>query len=103
MLNLYFNEKCDYSEENTSDNEDFGSTIYQQFQFESEQKKTCGNESHEKEIKHIYTSNADLLLIRIGKTKREIVFVEGEAGACYFGSEMFPGLFQDFMDGYIKP
>ena len=66
MLNLYFNEKCDYSEENTSDNEDFGSTIYQQFQFESEQKKTCGNESHEKEIKHIYTSNADLLLIRIG-------------------------------------
>ena len=49
MSDLYFNEVSDYSEENTSKNEDFGSTILQPFQFESEQKKTCSNESHEKE------------------------------------------------------
>ena len=42
---LYFNEESDYSEENTSDTEDFRSTILQPYQFESEQKKTCGNES----------------------------------------------------------
>ena len=29
-------------------------------------RKTCGNESHEKETKHIYVSAADLLNIRIG-------------------------------------
>ena len=34
MSDLYFNEETDYSEENTSDNEDFGSTILQLFQFE---------------------------------------------------------------------
>ena len=49
MSDLCFNEASDYSEENTSDNEDFRSIILQPFQFESEQKKTCGNESHEKE------------------------------------------------------
>ena len=48
MLDLYFNEEMDYSEENTSDNEDFHSTILQPFQFEPEQKKMCGNENHEK-------------------------------------------------------
>ena len=48
MSDLYFNEESDYSEENTSDNEDFHPTILQPFQFELE-KKTCGNESHEKE------------------------------------------------------
>ena len=36
------------------------------FQFEPEQKKTCDNESHEKETKHIHASAADLLHIRIG-------------------------------------
>ena len=30
MSHLYFNEKSDYSEENTSDNEVFRSTIFQQ-------------------------------------------------------------------------
>ena len=40
-----FNEESDYSEENTSDNEDFHSTIFQPFQFEPKQKKPCGNES----------------------------------------------------------
>ena len=49
MSDLYFNEKNDYSEENTSGNEYFRSTILQPFQFDSEQKKTCGNEDHERE------------------------------------------------------
>ena len=38
MSDLYFNIESDYSEENTSDKEDFCSTI-QLFQFEPEQKK----------------------------------------------------------------
>ena len=38
MSDLYFRE--DYSEENTSDNKEFRSTILQPFQFEPEQ-KTC--------------------------------------------------------------
>ena len=42
-------EDSDYSEETTSDNEDFRSTVLQPFQLEPEQKQTCGNESHEKE------------------------------------------------------
>ena len=48
------------------DNEGFYSTIFQPFQFELELKKTCGNENHEKETKHIYASADDLLHIRIG-------------------------------------
>ena len=40
MSNLYFNEEWDYSEENTSDNEDLRSTILQPFQFEPEQRKS---------------------------------------------------------------
>ena len=35
-VRFIFNEESDYSEENTSDNEDFYSTIFQQFQFELE-------------------------------------------------------------------
>ena len=49
MSDLYFNKESDYSEENTSDNEDFHSTILQLFQFEPEQKKMFRNESHKKE------------------------------------------------------
>ena len=49
MSDLYFNEESDYSEENTSDNEDFRSTILQPFQLDPEQEKTCVNESPEKE------------------------------------------------------
>ena len=49
MPDFYFNEESHYSEENTSCNEDFHSTVFQPFQFEPEQKKTCHNESHEKE------------------------------------------------------
>ena len=59
------NEESDYSEENTSDYEDFRYSIFQQFQFKPEQKKICGNENHEKETKHIYASAADLLHVRI--------------------------------------
>ena len=66
MLDLYFNEESDYSEANTCDNEVFLPTILQPFQFESEQKKTCGNASHEKESKYIHASSADLLHVRIG-------------------------------------
>ena len=65
MSELYFNDESDNSEENTSDNEDFRSTILQPFQFEPEQEKTCGNESHENETKHTDASAADLLHIRI--------------------------------------
>ena len=32
MSDLYLNEENDYSEENTSDNNDFRSTIFQSFQ-----------------------------------------------------------------------
>ena len=41
MSYLYFNEESDYSEENTSENEDLCSTILQSFQCVSKQKKTC--------------------------------------------------------------
>ena len=58
MSDLYFNEESDYSKENTGDNEDFCPIIFQRFQFEPEQKETCGNESHEKETKHIRASVA---------------------------------------------
>ena len=66
MSDSYFNEESDYSEENICDNKVFRSTVLQPFQFASEQKKKCGNESHKKEAKHIHTSAADLLHIRIG-------------------------------------
>ena len=66
MSDLYFDEKSDYSEENTCNNQVLCSTILQPFQFESEQKKTGGNESHEKETKHTQASAANLLHIRIG-------------------------------------
>ena len=65
MSDLHFNEESDYSEKSTSDNEDFCSTIPRLFQFETEQKKTYGNESHEEETKHIHALAADLLHIRI--------------------------------------
>ena len=39
MSDLYFNDESDYSEENTSDNENFRSTVLQPFQFNPEQKK----------------------------------------------------------------
>ena len=66
MSDFYFNEASYYSEENTCYNEVFRSTIFQPFQFEPEQKKTCGNESHEKETKHNHASAADLSHNRIG-------------------------------------
>ena len=61
MPDLHFNEESDYSEKSTSENGDLRSTILQPFQFDPEQKKTCGNESHAKETKHIHASAADLL------------------------------------------
>ena len=51
ISDLYFNEESHYSEENTSENEDFYSTILQPFQFELEQKTTGYNESHDKGTK----------------------------------------------------
>ena len=63
MSDIYFNGEIDYSEENTSDNEDFRSTIFQRLQFEPEQKKMWCNESHEEEIKDIHASDVDLLHI----------------------------------------
>ena len=35
--------------------------ILRKIQFEPEQKKTCGNENHEKETKHIYAIGTDFL------------------------------------------
>ena len=58
MSDLYFNKESDYSDENTSDSEDFHCTILQQFQFEREQNKMCGNEGHNKETKHFCASGA---------------------------------------------
>ena len=83
MLGQHFNEESDYSEENTCDNKVFCSTILQPFQFEPEQKKTCGNESHERETKLIHASYILQQEISIGanvdiqKAKREkqIAFV----------------------------
>ena len=69
MWALYFTEESDYSEENTSDNKYFRSTILQPFLFEPEQKKTGGNESHEKittETQHYNSSAFNLLRVRIG-------------------------------------
>ena len=63
MSDIYFNGEIDYSEENTSDNEDFRSTIFQRLQFEPEQKKMWCKESHEKETKDIHVSDVDLLHI----------------------------------------
>ena len=40
--------------------------ILRKIQFEPEQKKTCGNQSHKKVTKHINASAACLLHIRIG-------------------------------------
>ena len=39
MSHLYFNKESDYSVENTSDNEGFGPSILQPFQFTPEQEK----------------------------------------------------------------
>ena len=50
MSDLYFKKESYYYKENTIDNEAFTSNILQLFQFEPEQKKTYGNESHEKKI-----------------------------------------------------
>ena len=47
MSDLYFNEECDCFNEYTYDNEVFWSTIFQPFQIEPGQKKTCGNESRQ--------------------------------------------------------
>ena len=66
MSDLYFNEESDYFGENTCDNKVFRSTILQTFQFELEQRKTCGNEGHGKETKHIHASTADLLHTKKG-------------------------------------
>ena len=63
MPDLCFNEASDYSEENICGNKKFRSAILQPFQFESEQIKKCGNESHEKETKHIHASAADLFML----------------------------------------
>ena len=49
-IDLNFNKEVDYSEENANGSKDFPSTIHEPFQFEPEQKKICGHESHEKEI-----------------------------------------------------
>ena len=53
-VRFLFNDGSDYSGENKSDNEP------------ELKKKTCGDESHEKQNKHIYASASDLVHIRKG-------------------------------------
>ena len=73
MSYLYFNKESDYSEENTTDiKEDFRSTILQLFQFEPEQKKACGNESHEKETTEAVSSSQ--IFFKIGVLKNLVNF-----------------------------
>ena len=55
MSDLYFNEKK--------------KIMLRKTQFEPEQKNTCGNKSHKKGTKHIQASAADLLHIRIKKSR----------------------------------
>ena len=61
-VRFIFNEESGYSKENKSNNEDFRFTIFQPFQFAPEQKKMYGDESPEKETKHIYALAADFRL-----------------------------------------
>ena len=67
MSDLYYDKESDYSEENTSGKEDFRSTILQLSQFEPEQKKTYGNESHEKETREAVSSSK--IIFKIGVLK----------------------------------
>ena len=66
ILKIYFNKESDFSEENTTDNKYFRSTFFNHFSLSLTRKKSCGNESHEKETNHIHASVVDLLHIRIG-------------------------------------
>ena len=69
MSDLYLTEENNCCEENTSDNEDFHSTILQPFQFEPEQKKKLWLwEPWEKKLLNlnIHASVASLLNIRTG-------------------------------------
>ena len=50
ISDLYFSEESNYSEEHTSGNENFCSTILQPFHFESEQRKTYGNDSRRNKL-----------------------------------------------------
>ena len=43
----------------------FAPLFFNHFSLSLSSKKTCGNESHEKETQHIHVSAADLLHIRI--------------------------------------
>ena len=71
MSDLYFNEENDYSEEHSSENEDFRSTILQPFLFERvvnrnrNRKKRVVTRDMTKKTQHIHASAADLLHIRI--------------------------------------
>ena len=65
MPDLYFNEESDYSEENTSNNEDFRSTIFQLFQFEPEQKKRVVMRAFRKKL-DIFTLQLSIYCILIG-------------------------------------
>ena len=61
-----FNEESDYSEENTSDNEDFRSTIFNHFSLSLNRKKRVEMRAMEKK-QNIFTLQLPILLhIRIG-------------------------------------
>ena len=61
---LYFNEESYYSEEIADEVKTFLPPFFNDFCLSLEQKKTCGNERHEKETQHIHAFAADLLYVR---------------------------------------
>ena len=63
-VRFLFNDGSDYSGENTSDKWLFWRKY--KWQWAWTEKKTCGDESHEKQNKHIYASASDLEHIRKG-------------------------------------
>ena len=67
MQHLHFNEKSVNSEENTSDNEDFCSTILQLFQFDSEEEKNVV-------MKHLFAVNAFLEAVVQRYSLKEVYF-----------------------------
>ena len=66
MSDLYFNEESDDSEENTyTIIKSFAPPFFNHFSLSLNRKKMCGEESHEKQTKHIHASAADLIHISI--------------------------------------
>ena len=66
MSALYFNEESGYSEKKTCYIKSSAPPFFNHFSFSMNKEETFGNESYEKETKHIHTPAESLLDIRIG-------------------------------------